>query len=270
MKRIAVIVALLALVPQRSAHGHPPPFWWMADLTRTDRAGFELSIGNPHPGPFDAFALVGGVFGEVSVSSRLSFTGRIPLAFATFDPPTGGGSSSPALGNITLGLQGTMPGRRSGGLRTLWGGGFLLYLPTASDGTASSVTSAAARQLSLPDDGRWLLDTTTFRLRGDLRLESRVFFFQTELAIDLHFRSGRDDADLVVILGPGVAVSESLAFLLELAVADITDDDQITVDLGLRYHSPAVLIGARLYLPLSDPARRDNVFALAVDVGGRF
>lgn len=264
----AVLMALGAVAP-RSAQAHPPPFWWMTDMSGTSRAGVELTLGNPDLGPVDATSLTGSMFVEFALSRTFTLYGRMPLTLAFFDPDVAGDGSEAAVGNVSLGLQGRKVRGRHGS-KTILGAGFSLYLPTASDGAVAAAARSAAYQLNLPDGGRWYGDTTTVRLRGDARFESRTLFFQTELDLDMQFRDGDDDIDLVAGFGPGIVMSPRFALLLELSIAEITDDEQATLDFGFRYHNHGMMMGMRLYVPLSDPYRDDDVFGLGFDIAGRF
>ena len=266
---LSALLALFAL-GERPAQAHPPPFWWMADTSDRSHFGFELMVGNPQLGPIDTTALAGGLYGHVAASPNISVDARLPLAFVYFDPEVMGEDSEAAIGNLSVGVQGTA--RRRQGFRTtvLFGGGFVIYVPTSSDDGPALFSVASARALALPDPGRWFVDTTTARLRGDLRFESGAVFFQSELDLDLHFTDGDDDIDVVLGLGPGVKASDELAFLMELSISEITDDEDITVDLGVRYHTHGILAGFRIYLPLSDPFRDDDVIAAGMDIAGRF
>lgn len=272
MKRVALgaIAALstLAALPSPAA-AHPPPFWWMADMSGTSRAGFEMSIGNSFAGLSDATPIAGSLFGEFAINPWVALRARLPLTLVFFDPEIAGENSEGAIGNVSLGIQG-QASRGNGHTRTMFGGGFELYLPTASnEGVAPAAVDATAL-LYVPDLSRWLIDVTTARFRGDGRFELGTVFFQGELALDAHFADGDDDFDVVFGFGPGVMASSHLAFLLELTVAEITDDELVTMDVGLRYHDPLLMAGLRFYLPLSDPLRDADVFGVGFDIGARF
>jgi hypothetical protein len=273
MRRCLFAVAVFALLVtvSRRSHAHAPPFWWMADMSDTGRAGVELTLGNPTLFPLtDTVTVAASVFGEFAVNPFLALRARMPLTFVFFDDPLLGEDSEAALGNLSLGMQAHARSRAGGGAVTIFGGGFDLYLPTASDSAGGIAAAAATLQLTLPDPGRWLVDTTTARFRGDARVEAGFFFFQGEVAVDAQFREGDDELDLVLGLGPGFVVSPRLAFLVELAVAELTDEELFTIDLGLRYHDSRVMAGFRFYVPLSDPLRDQDVFGAGIDVGARF
>lgn len=266
---LSLAVALCALFA-RPAKAHPPPFWWMADTSDTSHFGFELLVGNPDLG-LDTTTLSGGVFGHFAASPAVTVDVRLPLSFSYFDDPgILGEDSEAAIGNLSLGVQGHARRRNGFHSRMIYGGGFVIYVPTASDEGAAAFVAGAAGQLSIPDPGRWLVNTTTARLRGDMRFESNALFFQAELNLDLFFTDGDDDIDLALGVGPGVKLNEELALLMELSISNLDDDEQITVDLGMRYHMRTILAGFRLYLPLSDPFRDNDLIGAGFDIAGRF
>lgn len=237
-------------------------------MSGTSRAGLELTAGHSYAGVSDATVFGGSLFIEAAINRALAIQGRLPLTFAFFDPDVGGDSSQAAIGDISLGLQGSTAHGSRRGARTILGGGLNLYLPTATDSGGAAVD--ATRKLYLPDSGRWMVDTTTLRFRGDIRVETGSFFFQSELDIDAHFSDPDDDLDLVADLGPGVMTSPNLAFLMELAISEITDDEQLTLDAGLRYHTHSLMLGARVYVPLSNAMRDNDVLGVGFDIGSRF
>lgn len=268
---LGVVVAVGAL-GERDAQAHPPPFWWMADTTNGRHAGFEAVIGNPDLVLSDTTTVSGSVYGHFAASPTVSIDVRLPLGFSYFDDAgLIGEDSEAALGNLSLGITGFA--RRRSGIRTnlTFGGGFRIYVPTASDNGASLLAAGASGQLALPDPGRWLINATTARLHGDMRVESGVFFFQGELSLDLVIIEDVEDETLVNLgIGPGVMLSPEIAMLLELSLVDIDNNEDVTTDIGLRYHNHDLMAGFRIYVPLSDPFRNNDLFGAGFDIAGRF
>jgi hypothetical protein len=81
------VVLACALVP-RAALAHPPPFYWMADVSVQSRAGVEII-----PSDWRPFLRVGGdnrvggllipasAFAEFALGGHLALLGRVPLAY---------------------------------------------------------------------------------------------------------------------------------------------------------------------------------------------
>jgi hypothetical protein len=273
MKRLALASLVLAgaLAGPRPALAHPPPFWWMADMSGTSTAGVEMTLGNPSLAPLtDTTAVGGSVFVNFALNPSVALRGRLPLTFVFFEDALGGEDSEAAIGNLSIGFQAQQHHRTGAGALTSLGGGFDVYVPTASDSAIAASAAAATLQLTLPDASRWLIDVITARFRGDARVEADWFFLQGEFIVDAQFRDGDDDIDLQLGVGPGFVANSHLAFLLELALTKLTDEELYTLDLGLRYHDPTMMAGVRFYLPLSDPLRDQDVIGVGLDIGARF
>ena len=270
------VAALAGVMLGGSAEAHPPPFYWMPDLSGHSRAGVELIPGNLDDAGSSAFLVDGSVFAELAVSRHLSLVGRVPFAYVD-RAGAGGDEAAWALGNLGLGLQIAGASARSGHARTLYGVGVLAYVPTASDEGEGRVAATRAGAFLVPDAGRYRPDVTTVRLRGDLRYEAEVVFLQGELALDHQLRDQADDrTDLLAGVGLGVAFNPYLAMLAELtAVSDVLESDGDAslvpvLDVGLRYHDPRMMAGLRVFWPMDDAYRAADAIGIGVDLAARF
>ncbi len=102
-------------------------------------------------------------------------------------------------------------------------------------------------------------------------------FFQVELGLEHQLNDSRDDTtDLLVGVGAGIALSQYIAILSELSlISELRDDDDDrellpSLDIGMRYHDPRVMAGARLHLPFAEQFRDGNVLAFILDAAVRF
>ena len=262
-----------------TAHAHPPPFFWMSDLSPERRVGFDLALGNSELGVDAVPILAASVFGDIALTDNLSLVGRVPFVYAQFTPLGNpeAESSALALGNAGFGVK----------LVTLSDGGYsamryglegYIHLPTASDGDADdNFVALAASSITVPDSGRYAIGATTARLRGSARYEGRLAFLQAELGVDHFLTDGADDTtDLLLGLGVGIEFSPYVALLGELTViTELIDDDDDrdllpSLDVGVRYHNPAWIVGARIHLPFAQEYRDGKVIAAFFDLSRRF
>jgi hypothetical protein len=261
------------------AAGHPPPFFWMPDISGDRQVGADILVG-PSDLIGDAVVLGASAFADIALTSSLSLNARLPISYADYEIVLGGVTledSGFGLGNLALGMRyGDAPHHHDGS-RLLWALGARVSLPTASDGEDGAIVNSIARAFIVPDPARYALDTTTLRLSGDIRHEAEPIFFQAELALD--FFLVQDDDNVVgalLGLGLGVKLNPHLALLGELTtVSDIFEDSEgenfvHTLDLGLRYHTPGVMMGVRGYIPLDDVYRDADVFGFGIDAAARF
>jgi hypothetical protein len=270
-------VLVTAFLPVGAAEAHPPPFFWMPDLSVHSRESFETSVGPVTLDRGVAIMAEGDVYIELAVSRNISVMGRLPFGYVRFDPVLQNGSGNGfALGNIGAGAQIANTTELRPERKLLYGLGVFAYLPTASGGATSGPTVQALRVLSVPDGGRFLQDTTTLRVRGGLRFEMWRLFFQGETVLERRILEGDDRNDLTFGLGAGFQISEYLAVLGELTMApdllDLADDNDYTavIDAGLRYHNPQTMIGLRVYMPLESPYRDAGVIGVIIDAGMRY
>lgn len=273
---LAAAVAVAGTMVTGAAAAHPPPFYWMPDLSGHSRAGIEIMPGNLDFAGDSAFVISSSLFAELAVGRHLSLLGRLPFTYVD-RAGAGDGDAAWALGNLGLGLQIATTSYLYGDSRTHYGIGLLVNAPTASDegdGLAAAVRTAA---FLVPDAGRYLPDATTVRLRGDVRYETGMLFLQGELALDHQLRDEVDDrTDLLLGGGVGIAFSHYFAVLAELtAVSDVLDSDGDAslvpvLDAGLRYHNPDMMAGLRLYWPFDEAYRAAGAIGIGVDVAARF
>lgn len=221
-------------------------------------------MGNP-PGPVnDTLTISTDFMGKFAVTDSIILGLRVPLALSFFDDAVDGDDSGAALGNIGLSVTGI----RATGRGVRFGLGAVLYINTRSDGVDSGAVASSAALLAIPDQGRWA-NATTARGRADFRVRSNAVFFQAEGNLDLLFREGDDDVDLTLALGPGIDLSPNLSLLLELTIANITDNSLVVVDIGMRYQVGRSLFGLRAYLPTEELGGED-VVGIGFDAGARF
>lgn len=270
------VVFALASMP-RAALAHPPPFYWMGDLSVHSRAGVEIIPGNYDRAGDSAFLMPMSVFAEYALSENVVLLGRLPFTYADrvgIDNPDDGAF---ALGNIGLGAQlAGASGEPHYGL-LLYGIGLMLYAPTASDEDEPGVAAVYSTAFLVPDPGRYLPDATTVRVRGDVRYEAEMVFVQGEVGIDHRFVDDIDDrTDLLLAAGLGLAFNPYWAVLGELTVlSDVFEDEGDTdfvpvLDLGVRYHDPGVMAGLRVYWPFHEVYRDVGAIGLGFDVAWRF
>lgn len=274
IRRKTILVLAFLVAGATAAEAHPPPFYWMDDLSTDRRVGFEI-LGGTSDLIGDATVVGGSIFAHLSLTDNIALEGRIPLAYSKFtimDVEDDG----IALGNLALGFQLSNHAPHHVHERALYGLSLMAHLPTASDDGTSATAADIASAYFIPDPGRYLVDTTTLRLRGDFRYEVESLFLQLEGALDFEIRDGEDTTGLVLGTGLGVKVSPYFALLGELTtVSDILEDSDgenfvHTVDLGMRYHDPGVMFGFRVYLPLDERLRDADVLGLGVDAAVRF
>jgi hypothetical protein len=260
-----------------AAHAHPPPFYWMPDLSAHSRVGVEVIPGNLDGAGDTAFLVPASVFAELAVNDLLVILARVPFAYVdrvgVADPDQG----AFALGNASLGLELSGASELGRDSLLLFGLGALVHLPTASDEGDERLAAARAAAFLVPDRGRYLPDITTVRVRADLRVEAGMVFVQGEVGLDHQIREDIDDrTDVLFGAGLGLSFSDYVALLGELtALSDILDDDGDsellpTLDVGLRYHDPGVMAGVRVYWPFHDSYRADRAIGLGVDLALRF
>lgn len=262
-----------------SAHAHPPPFFWMSDLSADRRVGFDVGLGTSELGVDAVPIMAASVFADVALTEHLSLTGRVPFVYAQFTPPGNPEAESSALtlGNAGIGVKlVTSSDRGRSALR--YGLEGYIHLPTASDDDADDAFAAlAATTITVPDSGRYRVSATTARLRGSARYEGRSAFLQAELGLDHHLNDGADDTtDLQLAMGVGIEFSPYIALLGELVVlSELVDNDDDrdlfpSLDVGVRYHNPGWIVGARVHLPFAEDHRDGDVLAAYLDVSRRF
>jgi hypothetical protein len=266
----------LASMP-RAALAHPPPFYWMGDLSVHSRAGVEILPGNYDRAGDSAFLIPMSVFAEFALSENVVLLGRLPFTYVDrvgIDDPDDGAF---ALGNVSLGAQLAGASGEPHYSLLLYGIGLVLHAPTASDEDEPGLAAAHSAGFLLPDRGRYLPDATTVRLRGDVRYEGEMVFVQGEVGVDHQLvEDAGDRTDLLLGAGLGLALSPYWAVLAELTVlSDVFEDDGDSdfvpvLDAGVRYHDPDVMAGLRVFWPFHEAYRDAGAIGLGLDVAWRF
>lgn len=268
------LVASLTGLPAATAH--PPPFYRMPDLSMDSQAGLEVVVGRSDLVLGSATLAEASAFFHLALGPHITILGRVPFSYVDYEPLDllDVSISSWALGNASIGVQLGTVSRLGRGQRIRYGLGILGYVPTASDegeeGAAAQITGA----FDVPDPGRFLVNTTTLRARGDLRYETGAVFLQGELALDHHIQDAEDRTHLLGGVGVGFMLSHYVALLGELTLrSEILEDgdDLIPVlDAGLRYHNPSMMLGLRVYWPFDEAYRDADVIGLGLDLAVRF
>lgn len=259
-----------------TAEAHPPPFYWMPDLSAHSQVGVDLIPGNYDRAGDTALLVPASVFAELALTDNLVLLARVPFAYVDrvgIDDPDEGAF---ALGNVGLGLLLADTSRRDWDAWLRYGLGVLVHLPTASDEGDEGAAAARAASFLVPDRGRFLPGITNVRVRGDLRYETGSLFLQGDVGIDHQLREDSDDrTDLFLGAGLGVTLSPYWAVLAEFtAVSNVFEDEDSellpVLDAGLRYHDPGVMAGLRVYWPFHESYRDASAIGLGIDLGVRF
>jgi hypothetical protein len=235
-------------------------------------------------GPTDFSSLTFDVAADIRVAPHWMVLVRVPFDKASIDPGPPNDCCELALGNLTLGGRGLWARRHANGLRSVVGGELTIALPTASDGVDRGLSATTAAFTQLPHDPSLFapnLTAVSFSLLS--QLYHRWWLLQAEAGLSLYFFdgdvAGNDHFDVAgrVALGGGLRVTYRLALIAELG-ARFFDSDLITpgadtatsLDLGVRYASSVVIVGARFYLPLDSEQRDFDMLGFGLDAGWRF
>lgn len=269
-------VVLACALMAGTAEAHPPPFYWMPDLSAHSQVGVDLIPGNYDRAGDSALLVPASVFAELAVTDYLVLLARVPFAYVDrvgiVDPDDG----AFALGNVGLGVLLAGTSRRDWDSWLRYGIGVLVHLPTASDEDEPGIAAARAAAFLVPERGRFLPGVTNVRARGDVRYETGSLFLQGELGIDHQLREDSDDrTDLLLAAGLGVTLSPYWAVLAELtAVSNILEDEDSellpVLDAGVRYHDPGMMAGLRVYWPFGEASRDASAIGVGIDLGVRF
>jgi hypothetical protein len=276
-KHLLLAGAVLACVSlPRAALAHPPPFYWMADLSVHSRVGGELIPGNYDRAGDTAILIPASAFAEFALGEHVVLLGRVPFAYVD-RVGLADEEGAWALGNVGLGVQLAAGSGRPHEGRLLYGIGALVHAPTASDEGDQGAAAARAASFLVPDRGRYLPDATSVRVRAGVRYESEMVFVQGEVAIDRQIYQDVDDrTDLLLGAGLGLAFDPYWALLAELtALSNVLEDDGDSdllpvLDAGLRYHNPDLMAGLRVYWPFHESYRDASAIGLGLDIALRF
>jgi hypothetical protein len=231
----------------------------------------------------DASSLTVNLAADIGVAPHWMVLVRVPFDDASFDPSPGD-CCGLALGNLTLGGRGLWANLHGGGLRSVVGGELTVALPTASDGDDRGTSAAAAAFAQLPHDpSLYAPNLTAVNLTGLGQLYHRWWLIHAEAGLSLYFFDhdvpGDDHLDVVgrAALGGGIRITYQLSLLAELGARFFDSDlvatgtDTVTsLDLGVRYTSSVVILGARFYLPLDAELRDFDMLGFGFDAGWRF
>ena len=284
---LAVLVAFAA--PAAADYTSVAP---VRPLTMSDPSGLSVigldfqwtkwTFPAPAPGR-DATSLAFDVAADIRVAPHWVVLVRVPFDHASLDGTPS--CCDLALGNLTVGGRGLWSTRHENGMRSVVGGELTIALPTSSDDGNAGASSAATTIAQLPHDpslwAPFLTTAVNFNLLG--QLYHRWWLVQVEGGVSLYFMNdeigGNDHFDVAgrAAFGTGVRINYHLALLAELAGRFFSsnlltpgDDTTSSLDLGVRYSSSALILGARFYLPL-DPQLRDlDMLGFGLDAGWRF
>lgn len=269
-------IVLAGVLTAGTAQAHPPPFYWMPDLSAHSQVGVDLIPGNFDRAGDSALLVPASVFAELAVTEHVVLLARVPFAYVDRvgieDPDEG----AFALGNVGVGLLLAGSSRRDWDAWLRYGLGVLVHLPTASDEGDQGAAAARAATFLVPERGRFLPGITNLRARGDVRYETGRLFMQGEVGVDHQLRDDSDDrTDLLLAAGLGVTLSPYWAVLAELtAVSNILEDEDSellpVLDAGLRYHDPSLMTGLRVYWPFHEGYRDASAIGVGIDLGLRF
>ncbi len=253
------------LAGARPAAAQLTPFV-MGDLPNQTWLGGEVGVGTADFADLSMIHLT-GLF-EWALNPTTEIYGRVPMARVENDFFDGS-----TLGNITVGGRMIWP---SPGSNNTWSAHAAVSLPTASDSGDSGAAAGVMAAFELPHDGGWWApETSTLRVGGNFGLQQQSFFLQAELGLHFLFVDNSDDALLLkYAFAAGVGVGTALAIVGEISgYSDALDDDtfgnddtRTSIDLGVRWRGQSILVGGRLYLPLDEVYRDDDVIGLMVDV----
>jgi hypothetical protein len=252
----------------------------MPDLTPEGRAGVEIMVGTFDSFLGDTTVMRLDLSGQFKVAPKFLITALLPIAYADVDVALVDDDDGLGLGNLRVGglFTSTSP-RGNGGLMRL-GLGFAVSLPTASDSDEAGAAALLNALFFIPDFSRTLPNTTAIHLHGDVRHEGAGLFFQGQLGLD-HLLLEDEQEDLSLLrfgLAGGFSFTSHMAALLELTtISNLLEDDEgddeefvHTLDVGMRYHDPTTIAGARIYIPLDDQLRDADMLGFALDIGMRF
>jgi hypothetical protein len=291
--RIVSLLFVMAVSATAAAEEYDPPVrpFVLPDLSGLTMVGldFQLTHWTEHL-PLDVDIgqtnLTFDLKAEVALAPHLVVLATLPVVYHSSEdvtPVDGDECCALALGNFTAGVRGLASGRL-GAARSVIGGTVTVSLPSANDQGDRGGSAAASTLAHAPHDpGLYAPNTTTIRLGGAAQLYGRWFFVEPELGVHLFIYDEdieNDDSDVAIRLGvaAGVRATEALAILAEtnnMIFLDDggqrTSDDVISsIDVGLRYGTPAFLLGARAYVPVDGNLRDRDMLGFGLDVGGRF
>lgn len=262
------------------------------DLGIGTAVGVEIgytTIGDGEAGSFNMSAYHLDLVGDIAIGPNVELFGRVPLMMAVpeDDPLIGDIDSDSGLGNIMLGGRMIVP---SGSVEIGLNGA--IYLPTADelDFTDEDGLSTYAGFIgNIPrDPAKFYPDTLCIRpgVSGRIPVAGHGYF-QVDASLLMLFYSGDQDLDdeqanfLHVTFGGAFPVTQNTAIVAELAtLGDVFDegDDGIvgeendwmhSLELGVRQELGRMSLGARVYFPLEEELRDQEIIGVGVELLGR-
>lgn len=168
----------------------------LAQFTALDRQRHAAFIGGrlDYSNPNDSSALRAEIYGQ-TFWRGLGLYGQVPLAY--YAPE--GGDAETALGNLELGLFGTLGAI---GRDVMLRGG--VALPTSEGAGETALVNLVNQWPRLTDRALHLPDTTTLRFSATPRFGGGRFFAQADLGADLVLPP--DDQESVTLLRANIAL----------------------------------------------------------------
>jgi hypothetical protein len=216
---------------------------------------------------------------DLALTPEITLSGRLPIAYARAETTVLGADledSGTLLGNGALGARFMSQASR----QVRAGGGVFVNLPTATgdDDPEDLVDpAAAATGVRLFHLERYIPDTTTLAVHGDVRFDVERAFLQGQV-VYMHLIADDEDAGegqegdllrlsaaagfwvtpLLAVMGELTTLSTSLDDDIQLNAGDEDEDFFHSLDVGVRYADAQWSLGARFHLPLDDVFRDDT------------
>ena len=248
----------------------------LLEVAPTAKAGLstaeaELLFGTLRMADTDATLFDLSLRAGLRLGERVRVSGEIPVAHARAG--AGGGTT---LGNVTAGISSILSqSAGADGSQTVSAGGSVSFPTASSEGDRRAAAEALGR-FHVDDPGLYRPETTAVRLHGDYRIRSGNLSFQSQLGLHTHVIEDTDDE---LLLRAGLAgalhLSSAVALLSELTTISRAIDDAggeqflHTLDVGLRYRAGTTRFGLRVYVPLDDSLRQQQMFGVGVNVATR-
>ena len=267
LRHSALILVLASVVTATEARADQTSPFVMTDPSNFDLAtGFEFAVGQ-----IDRAGLgttVAGLQGWIHwpVGDRWTFSGRLPIIYATNDTNDGG-----TLGNLTFDGTFFINARKRRRAVRMSGLNISVSAPTAGDRGDGAFASGTWTDYFSINPGLYAPGATTIRLHGLWRTEGYRYFGQVEFGVHQMINRNADDNTLLRAgVAVGFKISRALVLIGELTnMSDVLDESRggedfwHTLDLGIRANTGrAGVLGLRAYLPLDRSMRNRGAFGL--------